>query len=191
MSFPERLVVVHGYTASPAKHWFPWLAAEAEQAGAEAVVVPLPDSDHPDVRAWGDAVAAAAESLGGASEGLWIVGHSLGAITALRWVASLSAGSRIGGVVLVAGTIEPVPTLPALDDYLAAGLSDAEVARIREVAGEIRAIHSDDDATVPPEFSERMETRLGASTQVVPGAGHFVDREGWTELPAVLVALSA
>ncbi|TPW77977.1 RBBP9/YdeN family alpha/beta hydrolase [Schumannella soli] len=186
MTFPERIVIVHGYQAHPGAHWFPWLAERAAQLGGRVDVVALPDSQNPVRAAW---EAAVADTIGAVDEGTWVIGHSLGSITALRWAASLPGDARLGGILLVAGFGEQLHTIPELDDYLAEAPTDADIARIREVAGAIRSIHSDDDAIVPPPYSERIAARLGVESIVVPGGGHFLDREGWLEAPEVLAAL--
>jgi uncharacterized protein len=188
VTFPERIVIVHGYQANTRAHWFPWLAERAAELGGRVEVVELPDPQDP-VRADWD--AAVADAIGTADEGTWVIGHSLGSITALRWAASLPADARLGGILLVAGFGEQLDTIPELDGYLAEVPTDADIARIREVAGAIRSIHSDDDAIVPPPYSERIAARLGVEPIVVPGGGHFLDREGWLEAPEVLAALHA
>jgi uncharacterized protein len=190
-SFPERVVIVHGFTASPAAHWFPWLADQIEAGGASVEVVALPDSSAPTREGWERAIAKA---VGTPDAGLWVVGHSLGCISALRALAGVDGDWALGGLVLVAGFDGPLDTIPALDGYLADGIADADLARIAARTRRIVTIRSDDDAVVPPEHSERLAARLrghGASDEVreLPGAGHFVDREGWTELPLALAAL--
>ncbi|GAB3403345.1 alpha/beta hydrolase [Schumannella luteola] len=198
MTFPKRIVVVHGYQANTRAHWFPWLAERAAELGGRVDVVELPDPQNPVRADWdaavadtirGGASADAGAAVTGAEPGLWVIGHSLGSITALRWAASLPADARLGGILLVAGFGEQLDTIPELDGYLAEVPKDADIARIREVAGAIRSIHSDDDAIVPPPYSERIAARLGVQPIVVPGGGHFLDREGWLEAPEVLAAL--
>ena len=41
----------------------------------------------------------------------------------------------------------------------------------------------------PPAVSEQLAQRLGGTVHRVPDAGHFLDREGFTELPVVLQAV--
>lgn len=186
MSFPSRIVIVHGYQAHPAAHWFPWLAQQAADRGGRVDVVALPDADHPTRAGWD---AAVADAIGEPDAGTWVIGHSLGSITALRWAAALPAGSHVGGVLLVAGFGERLHTIPELDEYLAHRFTAEDAARVRDVAGAVRAIHSDDDAIVPPPYSERLAALLGVEPLVVAGGGHFLDRKGWLEHPEVLAAL--
>ena len=48
---PVRVFIIHGYGATVADHWFPWLAQQLRRRGMEVVPVPLPDSLHPDFAA--------------------------------------------------------------------------------------------------------------------------------------------
>ena len=43
---PVRVFIIHGYGATVADHWFPWLAQQLRRRGMEVVPVPLPDSLH-------------------------------------------------------------------------------------------------------------------------------------------------
>ena len=133
----RRVVIVHGYAATPTDHWFPWLAEQLRTAGIHADVAELPDPQAPDPAAWLAATAAAVEAAGGIDEHTHLVAHSLGCITVLRHLAALPTPSvkaatlpdspgedswRLGGLSLVAGFTGPLPALPQLDDYLTAHL---------------------------------------------------------------------
>ncbi|MFB9375749.1 alpha/beta fold hydrolase [Kineococcus gynurae] len=181
-STPARVVVVHGYGANPRSHWFDWLRAELAPL-AEVRVVELPDSGSPDATAWDEAVAA---TVGEPDERTVLVGHSLGSITAARYLAARPAEAEVAGLVLLAGFADPLPEIPELDGFVGAGLTGAlgGLARAR-ARGRIVVIRSDDDPVVPPAASDVLAERLAAPVRVVPGGRHFLDREGFTELPIV------
>ncbi|TLM81203.1 hypothetical protein FDW83_17040 [Pseudarthrobacter sp. NamE2] len=88
-----------------------------------------PDPDDPEPTAWEKAVSAA---LGVPDAGTVMLVHSLGAITALRVLAALPEPCQLGGLVLVAGFVEPLDALPQLDRYLSAGVD------VERLAGNIR-----------------------------------------------------
>ena len=171
-----RLVILHGYGALPTSHWFDWLA---DEIGGDAVVPTLPDSDAPRRDAW---VAAAREAMGDGD--VLLVGHSLGTVAALLALEGVDL-ARVRGVVLVAPFWERVRLLPELDHFLdlppLPDLGDVPVA----------VIASDDDAIVDPALSARAASLLGVPVQTVPGAGHFLDVDGWTTLPAARDAVRA
>ncbi|GGM14804.1 RBBP9/YdeN family alpha/beta hydrolase [Nakamurella endophytica] len=179
---PRRAVVVHGYQAAPDRHWFPWLARELGAQGIAVTVVALPDSDHPDVRSWSEAVAAA---VGRVDAGTWLIGHSLGCVTVLRHLGGLAGPWSAAGVVLVAGFAEPLASVPELASFLAEPLAPDACRRIADRVPVRRMIRSDADVFVPADASDRLAAAIGAPVTVVPGAGHFMGSDGVTEFPLV------
>ncbi|ADX72885.1 serine hydrolase family protein [Pseudarthrobacter phenanthrenivorans] len=176
----QRVIIVHGYEAAPDAHWFPWLQNTLEAEGVRVTAVPLPDPDAPEVTGWENAVGAA---LGVPDAGTVIVAHSLGAITALRVLAGLSEVWELGGIVLVAGFVEPLESLPELDRYLSMGV---DVERLAQSIRSRTVIRSETDPFVPPAASDELAKRLDAQVQVHPEAGHFMAKDGVTRFPAVL-----
>ncbi|MCU1548511.1 MAG: hypothetical protein JWO29_1462 [Arthrobacter sp.] len=178
-----RVVVIHGYGASPDNHWFPWLKAEMTAAGVPVSVAEMPDGIPADPGEWGEVVKSAVGDVGSAT---FLVGHSLGCITILRYLAGLPKPWTLGGLILVAGFAGRLEAIPELDAFLDDGVQlDGVVENIHRRL----VIHSDDDPTVPPATSADLAFRLNADVLVVPGAKHFLDADGVTELPPVYGAL--
>jgi predicted alpha/beta hydrolase family esterase len=175
--------VVHGYAARASAHWFPWLGEHLTARGITCTVVELPTPESPDAAAWEHAVAAA---VGTPDEGTWIVAHSLGAITALRALEALPEGTRVGGLVMVAGFTGPLAALPVLDDYLR---DDIDATKLVPRVGTRIMVHSDDDALVPPDASDRLARRLRAEVYLQRGAGHFLAEDGVVSLPLIATLL--
>ncbi|TPX04789.1 serine hydrolase family protein, partial [Schumannella luteola] len=176
----HRVVVLHGYTAHPGKHWFGWLRDELAPRGVAVEVPALPDTDDPRADAWTDAAVAA---IGRVDAGTAVVGHSLGTITAIRAVGRAFADqpdARLGSLALVASFVDPVPIYPELDPFTV-GLPalDALAARIDRRL----VVRSDDDPEVPIALTAPVAGGLDAELTVVPGAGHFCESDGVTALP--------
>lgn len=184
ISRPPRLVVVHGYGATTENHWFPWLQQRMASQGWDVTLVDLPDSDAPAVGPWAEAVEDAVGHVDGRT---YLVGHSLGCITLLRYLAGRTDPWSLGGIILVAGFTGKLESLPELDPYL------EEDVDLQDLPGCIRdrlVIHSDDDPLVPPSASASLADRLTAPALVIPGAKHFLDVDGVTDLPEAAAALS-
>ncbi len=184
----KHVLIVHGYTASPTDNWFPWLAETLRAEGARVDVPAMPAPDEPEPRAW---AAALREILPAADTNTLLVGHSLGCIGVLRHLLALPADTRVGGLLLVSGFDRTLSTLPTLRAFTDTPLDHAEV--IRRASG-IASIFSDNDTIVAPAASRELSASLRGANEVVPGAGHFLDRDGFTRLPqahAALVALQA
>jgi len=178
----RRVVVLHGYTAHPRKHWFGWLRDQLAPLGVETHVPALPDTRHPDATAWTDAALAA---IGRVDPATAVVGHSLGTVTAVRALGRAfiaQPDARLGALALVAPFVDPVPIYPELDPFTV-GVPDlaALAARIDRCV----VIRSDFDPEVPIELSPRIVSGLGAEEIVVPGAAHFCQRQGVRTLPAL------
>ena len=199
----ERVVILHGYGATPADHWFPWLTRAVP--GAEAVELPRPHS--PEAASW---ILAATDAIGPLSRKTAVVTHSLGGLAALRAIQRLvkrgaaqararggaSCDAQLGALVAVAPFACELP-LAGDDDVdrfilsqLPNFLSKNPFPNPR-VFGRATVIRSDDDPFVPAGSSEEFAARIGANTLTVHGAGHFLASDGVTELPEVLEALSA
>jgi predicted alpha/beta hydrolase family esterase len=179
-----RVVVIHGYGAAPENHWFPWLSDELAAAGVPVSVAQMPAKIPADAGEWGEAVKSA---VGDVDAETFLVGHSLGCITILRYLAGLPGPWALGGLILVAGFAGRLAVLPELDAFLEDGV------RLDGVTENIRhrlVIHSDNDPTVPPAASTELASRLNARVLVVPGAKHFLDADGVEELPPVRSALT-
>lgn len=181
----HRAVIFHGYGATPADHWFGWLAEQLEVAGISTAIPALPDPLDPRPEQWEDGVRAA---LGEPDEHLVVVAHSLGCFSVLRYLRALPGAWRLGTLVLVSGFTDRLPVLAELDGFIGDG---CDVAGLAEHIGRIVVIRSDNDAIVPPALTERLAERLGVPVRVVPGAGHFLAAEGITELPTVRDAIAA
>ncbi|MGO4454731.1 RBBP9/YdeN family alpha/beta hydrolase [Arthrobacter sp. RAF14] len=179
----RRALIFHGYGATPEDHWFGWLAKRLEDDGIPVTVPALPDSLDPDPVVWEDAVRAA---LGTPDAGTIVVAHSLGCLTVLRALGSLTGPWRLGSLVLVAGFLDPLPALPGLDGFIADG---TPVDGLAEHLDRLVVLRSDRDEFVPTAHTDRLAAMLGTKAQIVEGAGHFLADDGVTEAPAILNAV--
>lgn len=176
---PRRVVVLHGYQASPGAHWFGWLADDLRADGVEVTVPALPDPQHPDLDAW---VAIARAAIGTPDPGTVVVGHSLGCVTVLHALAATSESWRLGGLVLASGFDVPQVAVPEVDAFTS---SAPPLVRIAAATTHRHVVGSDDDAVVDPAHTRALADRLGATFDLVPGGGHLLGREGFTTLPVV------
>jgi len=175
----ERVVVLHGYRAGPGSHWFGWLARELASDGVSTTIPRLPDSADPRPEPW---IATAREAIGRPDEGLVVVGHSLGVVTALHALDAFRGGWSLGGLVAVAGFVDPLTNLPGLDPFIA---RRPDLARTRARTRRRASILSDDDEIVAPELSADLARLLGGAEILLPGGGHFLSIQGCTELPVL------
>mgnify|MGYP001110104106 CR=1 FL=1 len=175
----KRLFIVHGFMAGPDHHWFGWLKKEAELLGMTVHIPAMPDPMAPDETAWLSALQAA---VGEPDGDTWFVGHSLGCITILRYLDQQPPGRPAGGVIMVSGFSDAVPALPELEPFTRAPLDAAQL--IRHIPQRI-VVASLNDEIVPPALTLRLSQQLNAPFYGLPESGHFLDRDGFSELPLV------
>lgn len=179
LDHPRRVVVLHGYQASPDAHWFGWLADDLRVDGVQVAVPALPDPQRPDLDAW---VAAARAVIGAADPGTVVVGHSLGCVTALHALGAIPGAWQLGGLVLASGFDVPQVAVPEVDAFTA---TVPPLGRIVAGTTHRHVVGSDDDTVVDPAHTRALAGRLGATFDLVPGGGHLLGREGFTTLPVV------
>ncbi len=184
----KRAVIIHCWGGMPNYCWYPQTTVELEAAGFSVVVPEMPDTDHPRFDAW---LAAATQSIGEPDEDLYLIGHSLGCITILRYLERLQAAQRVGGIVLVAGFAHSLGSdYSEVDSFFQ---TPVNVAAVRTRAGSIVAIHSDNDPYVPMEYGEELKATYGAELMIKHQMGHFSGRvdspESCTSLPDVSAAV--
>ena len=179
----KKVIIIHGYTASPEKNWFPWLKAQLEQQGVVVKVPAMPDPLSPDPQRWQQHLLDAQIEL---DKDTVVIGHSLGCVTLLRYLASQQ--QQVGGYLLVSGFTEEQATLPELKAHTDISL---DYANLKSLSDKRISIISSNDSIVSPQSSRTLATLLETEVITVENAGHFLDREGFSEFPLILKVLNA
>ncbi|HZH44745.1 MAG TPA: alpha/beta fold hydrolase [Lysobacter sp.] len=179
---PLRIVLSHCWTGHSKIGWYPELQREARAAGFEVVAPDLPDPDTPSPAAWREALAAA---VGRPDPHTVLVGHSLGTVNVLNYLAALPRGQQVGGAVLVAPFDGPIG-IAAVDAFVGSG---PDLAAARAACRRFHLVCSDDDPYLGPDplaFALRMGHRLDASVHVVHGGRHFSPSAGPSAAPHLI-----
>lgn len=181
----KRAIVVHCWGGDSGYCWYPWAKSELEKVGFQVEVPDMPNTDEPQFEAWLNKLK---EIISSSDEELYLIGHSLGCITIMRYLESLSPSQRIGGVIFVAGFSEDIG-FPEIKNFLE---TPVDYQKVKEsVKNGIYSISSDNDPYVDLRFSEIFREKLGAEVVVKHAAGHFSgpveeDEEMCSELPEVI-----
>ncbi|MEX9784451.1 RBBP9/YdeN family alpha/beta hydrolase [Providencia manganoxydans] len=179
----KKVIIIHGYTASPEKNWFPWLKAQLEQQGVVVKVPAMPDPLSPNPQRWQQHLLDAQIEL---DKDTVVIGHSLGCVTLLRYLASQQ--QQVGGYLLVSGFTEEQATLPELKAHTDISL---DYANLKSLSDKRISIISSNDSIVSPQSSRTLATLLETEVITVENAGHFLDREGFSEFPLILKVLNS
>lgn len=178
----KRLIIVHGWEGYPEEGWFPWLKTEMEKRGWSVQVPAMPNTNQPEQTSW---IPYLVTIAGEVDKNTFLVGHSLGCITILRFLERLLMKSSIGGVVLVAGFDNPLK-YKELKNFFHEPILWNEIKKKCE---KFVAIHSEDDPHVPVENSVSYKKNLGSKTIIVNGLRHFSGSDGVTNVPLILKEL--
>lgn len=174
-----RAVLAHCWTGSPDAGWYPQARDALAALGIPLHVPALPVPDRPEPAAW---IAALSAAIGEPGDDVLLVGHSLGAVAALHWLARAPADARVGAVLLIAPPLAATGTAE-VDRFLA---QSPDLAAARERAGRIDALLSIADPWLKPDplaLARRLLAELGAGTRIVPDRGHFAPSSGQSPLP--------
>lgn len=186
----KRAVFVHGWYGHPTDGWWPWLKTELENQGYEVIAPQMPDTESPQVDNW---VHVLDEVVGNPTPDTYLVGHSLGCITILRYLESLNDGGeqKVGGAVLVAGFAEDL----AFDGYNGALANfftkPLGLKQIRSHCPKFWLISSDNDPTVTRDNHARLKEYLDAHETWEHNKKHLTGDDGIFELQSAVNAVNA
>lgn len=178
----KRAIIVHCWDGYPTYCWYPDTKKELEEKGFEVVVPALPDTNLPDQNKW---LPALREVIGETNQDTYLVGHSAGCITILRYLESLAPNQHIGGVVLVAGFTDNLG-FKELESFFSTPIN---FEKIKKHCSRFVLIHSDNDPFVDLKYGYILSKELDGKLIVKHNAKHFsgaVDNtESCTSLPEV------
>ena len=167
-----KAILIHGNGGSTAGDiWLPWLERELNQLGLEVVNQTFPDNVKARARYW----LPFLDELG-ADENTILIGHSSGAVAAMRYAET----HRLTGSVLVGVCHTDLgDSGEAASGYYRAPW---EWQRIRENQAWIGIFNSADDPCIPVAEARFVAAQLRCPYFEFPDRGHFMD----AELPEVL-----
>ena len=162
----KRVLIVHCWDGYPKYCWYPQTKKELVEAGFQVEVPVMPETNLPKLSLW---LPKLKEVVGEPDEDLYLVGHSAGCITILRYLEGLDDGQKIGGVLLVAGFTDDLG-FEELKNFFDTPL---EFDKVRNKAKHFTVIHSDNDPYVDIKYGDIFKDQLGAKLIVKHQMGHF------------------
>lgn len=162
-----RVILIHGFNASPDKNFHPWLRDELHQAGFEVLAPALPFSGEPNLAEW---LKTMETEVGRIESDDIILGHSLGGVMALRYLEAAEMTGTPKAVILVAAPWNLKGN--ALQSFFTHEL-DADVLMWK--AKEFVVLHSKDDDKVPFDHAEKYTKMLKGKLVARENEGHYMD----------------
>lgn len=183
----KRAIIVHCWEGYSEYCWYPWVKKELETKGFQVEVPAFPETENPKMDRW---VSKLQEVIGEPDERLYLIGHSLGCATIMRYLEALDENQRVGGVVFVAGFTENVG-YAEIQNFFETPI-DLEKIKTKTKNG-FFAIHSDDDPYVDLKYADIFKEKLEAEIIIKHNAKHFSGaiegEESCIELPEVIKAV--
>lgn len=183
-----RIFIVHGWEGTPESNWIPWLRNELTKKGNQVHVPLMPDTNNPKMEQW---IEHLSKEIGIPDQDTYLVGHSMGCQTILRYLEGMKDDEKVGGAVLVAGFLTIKSEMMKIDSngkVLSPWIEkriNLEKAKVH--AGKIVAIQSGNDPYIPIDNAMVFEKELGARVIIIPKAGHFtIANGGYYELHTAL-----
>lgn len=184
----EKIYIIHGWGGRPENDWLPWLKNKLEEKGFLVSVPEMPDTDEPKVDEW---VNHLLDIISNPDENTYFVGHSVGCQAIFRYLEKMD-GKKVGGIICVAGWFY-LANLESEEEWEIAKPwlnNPVDFEKIKNSAGRIIAIFSDNDPYVPLEKNkEFFSEKLNAEIIIENNKGHFTADDGVTELPVILKEL--
>ncbi|MDP2669042.1 MAG: alpha/beta hydrolase [bacterium] len=162
----KRAIIIHCWSDYPEYCWYPYAKRELEKQGFEVIVPAMPDTDEPMLSKW---LPKLREVAGSVNENTYLIGHSAGCITIMRFLELLPDNQRVGGVIFVAGFTDDLG-FAELKNFFVVPLN---FEKIKSKAKSFIAIASDDDPYVPFDRKDILKERLGAEIIIKHGVKHF------------------
>ena len=178
----KRVFIVHRWNARSQSDWYPSAKRELEKKGYFVNVLDMPDTRRPALQNW---LPHLAESIGKPCENTFLIGHSAGVATILRYLEQLKSAQKIGGCVLVAGWIDDVG-YKQLRNFVN---KPFEWVKIRKHCKKFVIINSDTDPYVKMYHGRIFEKNLKAKLITEHNKGHLDDDSKIKKLPSVVKAV--
>ena len=165
-----KIILIHGFKSSPSMNFFPWLKKSLTDLGHEVMVPELPNSVEPNPEEW---TRALVEKVGAIDDETIIVGHSLGSVSALRFLEAAEIKSTPKACLLISP-----PWMIKHELFQGFFLDELDFDVLMWKASRFVILHSKDDNIVPFDHAEKYASVLHAElVERSEGENHFQGEE--------------
>lgn len=172
----KRAIIVHLYEGYPEYSWYPETKRRLEELGFKVEVPSMPNPNSPKLNKW---IMALKKMIKKPDENVFLIGHSIGAVTILRYLESLCEGEKVGGVVLVAGFTDDMG-YEVFSNFFTKPL---RLEDIKNKARNFTIIISDDDPYVDMKYGYELSKKLNGKLIIKNKMKHM--SKGCKHLPDI------
>ncbi len=177
-----KVFIIHGFEGHPNGAWRPWLMNELMKKKIYACALAMPSPNRPICTEWVNELSRHIDQ--NATDDIYLVGHSLGATTILRYLEQSSSHS-VAGAILISGPTTKINN-HQLDCFLD---SPFDFATIKSNCQRFAVIHGDNDPYVPLDNALYLSEQLKGECLIIPNGQHLNGSAGWLKLPQCLSLL--
>ncbi|TNH34028.1 RBBP9/YdeN family alpha/beta hydrolase [Campylobacter helveticus] len=160
----KGVYILHGFNCDSNYAWIPSVRQELNDLGYEVKALDLPNASKPELKKWLETMDKELVL----DEKTYFITHSL------------------GGVILVSPFDEPLEILPILDNFTH---QKPHYESLKTLIKHRVVISAKDDKIVPTSLSQKLAKSLNAKLILVEKGGHFMDTDGFKDLPLVVEEL--
>ncbi|WP_270980183.1 RBBP9/YdeN family alpha/beta hydrolase [Campylobacter helveticus] len=176
----KGVYILHGFNCDSNYAWIPSVRQELNDLGYEVKALDLPNASKPELKKWLETMDKELVL----DEKTYFITHSLGGVSLLHFLSE--KGVKIGGVILVSPFDEPLEILPILDNFTH---QKPHYESLKTLIKHRVVISAKDDKIVPTSLSQKLAKSLNAKLILVEKGGHFMDTDGFKDLPLVVEEL--
>ena len=180
-----NVIIIHGAYGHPEENWFGWLKNELQALGIACSVPQLPTPENQNIEQWMLAFNKACKRI--INFQTVFIGHSLGAVFALRWLeknnVKLFATFLIGTFLGEVG-IEKFDSINK--DFFK---NPFNWQKIYTKSHQFIAYHGDNDPYVKRQDFDFIADQLAAKKIILSNAGHMNTASGYSTFPQLLLHL--
>lgn len=163
-----RIILVHGFNASPQMNFHSWLADQLRDRGFEVVVPTLSLTTTEELNL-PLIIEEMKSQVGYLKNDDILLGHSLGAFIIMQYLEAVEMMETPRAIILVAA-----PWKVLRPEIRRLFLMDLDAEVLMWKAREFVVVHSKDDSLVPFEHGKRLAETLKARLVETDGDGHFM-----------------
>ena len=155
---------------------------ELDKQDIYACALLLPSPEEPKLAEWLEEVKRHIDR--NLDDDVYLIGHSLGGTTILRYLEQFNS-PNLKGVVIASAPCHPNAN-SKIKDFLR---TDFDWQKMKAQGVKVVVIQGDNDPHVPMSNAEEIAKELGGELIVIRNGGHLNGSAGFTELPEALRAI--
>ena len=173
----KRAIIIHGWEETPQGQWLPWVGEKLQEKGWKVTIPEMPHTKNPKLNEWMETLISLSPD-----ENTVLIGHSLSNALILKYIEKPE--TNIKGAVMVAAWDWLMEDVKEFHQTLFE--TGFEYEKIKQKHIPLVIINSTTDPWIDFERSKRMANKLNAQFIPIENAGHFMEKDGYTEFPQLI-----